>query len=107
MSALMAQAPGGPPPGPDTENPADTSAEGGQEEPTGGGDGDETSIYQQMIDLGQQALSLPTVDAIEAADLQKCISALQNLLAKNQKAVDSALGTSPQLRKALASGGGA
>jgi hypothetical protein len=105
MSALMAQAPGGAPPPDPSQDPS-----GGAPPPDqggGGGDGDETSIYQQMIDLGQQALSLPTVDAIEAADLQKCISALQNLLAKNQKAVDSALGTSPQLRKALASGGGA
>jgi hypothetical protein len=39
------------------------------------------------------------------AEIQKCIASIQGLLGKNEKMMDSALGTNPQLRKALAGGG--
>lgn len=85
MAALMGAAP--------------VEAEGPVEE------GDESSDYQEAIDILTRALNRPTTDQQEMAAIQKCIAALQDLLGKNEKMMDSALGTNPQLRKALAGGG--
>jgi len=109
MAALMGAAPGpeaapggaAPPgadpyagtPGPESEGPAQ------------GDGGDESSDYQDAITALTSALNRPTTDQQEMAEIQKCIAAIQGLLGKNEKALDSAMGTSPQLRKALAGGG--
>jgi hypothetical protein len=96
MAALMGAAPGGemaPPPGIAEE-------EAGAEE-----GGDESTDYQAAIDALSAALNRPTTDQQEMAEIQKCIAAIQGLLGKNEKMMDSALGTNPQLRKALAGGG--
>jgi hypothetical protein len=94
MAALMGAAPGAaaPPEAPVEEAPAE------------GGD-DETTRYKNAISELQAALEMPTTDEQEMAEIQKCIASLQGLLGKNEKMLDSALGTSPQLRKALAGGG--
>jgi hypothetical protein len=104
MAALMGAAPGpeaAPPgadpyagtPGPESAGPAE------------GDGGDESSDYQDAITALTSALNRPTTDQQEMAEIQKCIAAIQGLLGKNEKALDSAMGTSPQLRKALAGGG--
>jgi len=104
MAALMGAAPGpeaAPPgadpyagtPGPESAGPAE------------GDGGDESSDYQEAITALTSALNRPTTDQQEMAEIQKCIAAIQGLLGKNEKALDSAMGTSPQLRKALAGGG--
>jgi hypothetical protein len=77
------------------ETPQDTAGEDG---------GDETSDYQEALESLQRAASRPTTDQQETAKIQKCIAAIQDLLAANEKMVDSTLGTSPNLRKALAGG---
>jgi hypothetical protein len=92
MAALMGGAPEAAPPAPAGE-------EGGED------GGDESSDYKEAIDVLSRALSRPTTDEQEMAEIQKCIAALQGLLGKNEKMLDSALGTNPQLRKALAGGG--
>jgi hypothetical protein len=93
MSALMGAAPGGAP----EEAPPEEGA------PDDGGD--ESSDYQSAIDALTSALNRPTTDQQEMAEIQKCIASIQGLLGKNEKMMDSALGTNPQLRKALAGGG--
>ena len=97
MAALMGAAPGGemaPPPG-IAEEEAAPEEDGG----------DESTDYQSAIDALTAALNRPTTDQQEMAEIQKCIAAIQGLLGKNEKMMDSALGTNPQLRKALAGGG--
>lgn len=96
MSALMAAAPGGADP---NAAPAAPGEEGGES------GGDESSDYQEAIDVLTRALNRPTTDQQEMAEIQKCIASIQGLLGKNEKMMDSALGTNPQLRKALAGGG--
>lgn len=93
MAALMGAAPGGAPE-PEAEGPVE-----------GEGGGDESSDYQSAIDALTAALNRPTTDQQEMAEIQKCIASIQGLLGKNEKMLDSALGTNPQLRKALAGGG--
>lgn len=107
IAALMAQAPGQAPPSDPSQDPyagtpGPDQGGGGQ----GGGGGDESSDYQDAITALTSALNRPTTDQQEMAEIQKCIAAIQGLLGKNEKAMDSALGTNPQLRKALAGGGG-
>lgn len=97
MAALMGAAPGGDP-GAGAPPP---EAEGGGE----GDGGDESSDYQEAISALTSALNRPTTDQQEMAEIQKCIASIQGLLGKNEKMMDSALGTNPQLRKALAGGG--
>jgi hypothetical protein len=96
MAALMGAAPGGDP-GAGAPPP---EAEGGAES-----GGDESTDYQEAIDALTSALNRPTTDQQEMAEIQKCIASIQGLLGKNEKMMDSALGTNPQLRKALAGGG--
>jgi hypothetical protein len=93
MAALMGSAPAEPPLGGE-----EVMEEGGE------GGGDESTDYQEAIDALTRALNRETTDQQEMAAIQKCIAALQDLLGKNEKMLDSALGTNPQLRKALAGG---
>ena len=104
MAALMGAAPGGADP-----YAAEAPPEEAMPEAPAAGDegGDESSDYQTAIDSLTSALNRPTTDQQEMAAIQKCIAAIQDLLGKNEKMMDSALGTNPQLRKALAGGGGA
>ena len=95
MAALMGAAPP-PPGGMEEESVVEEGVEGG---------GDESSDYQEAIEVLTRALNRETTDQQEMAAIQKCIAALQDLLGKNEKMLDSALGTNPQLRKALAGGG--
>jgi hypothetical protein len=111
MMELMQQG-GAPPPGPEAGGDPMAALMGGAPAPeeapvedAGMEEGDESTDYQSAIDALSAALNRPTTDQQEMAEIQKCIAAIQGLLGKNEKMMDSALGTNPQLRKALAGGG--
>jgi hypothetical protein len=95
MAALM----GAPPPGM-APPPGIAEEEASPEE------GDETSDVQEAIEALKRAIDRPTTDQQEMAVYQTCIANLQKQMGKNESMLDNALGTNPQLRKALAGGGG-
>lgn len=82
--------PGGPPPG----FPAQIQIGGGPSAPTGGNDRDwEQDLQEALSALRKSAADAP--DHIEASIIDKCVAAIQGLLAKRQQGAESALGTTP------------
>lgn len=97
LAGLMGGGPGASDSGP--PSPTEDSA------PSGGGD--IGSQARQAITLIQQMQDSPETDAVEDADLEKCIVTLKGLLAGHQKQKESALGTTPAHKfVARASGNG-
>jgi len=88
--------PGGPPladvgpPPPDVGGP-----------PAGGGPGDEIDSLKTLIQMGQDYMSIQSVDETERLEMTKALTIFQKLLSENQKMSDQATGSSPQNRKLL------
>lgn len=79
-----------PPPG----VPAQIQLGGGPSGSMGGSDRDwEQDLQDALSALRKSAADAP--DHIEAAVIDKCVAAIQGLLAKRQQGAESALGTTP------------